>query len=137
VRLSLTEDTRLAAELVDPRAVLTVIGNLVDNAIDAAREGAAEPPWVEVGLRLDGDALLAVRVEDAGPGVPPELREAVFEPGWSTKPAAEIGARGVGLSLVRRLVERRGGGVEVRTGRAGGAVFEVRMPVRLAVEVPV
>jgi two-component system CitB family sensor kinase len=68
--------------------------------------------------------------------VPDELREAVFEPGWSTKPAGEIGARGVGLSLVRRLAERRGGVVDVRAGRVGGAVFEVGIPVRMAEPVP-
>jgi two-component system, CitB family, sensor kinase len=117
-------------ELADARPALTVLGNLIDNALDAARGG--EAPWVEVGLALE-DGTLVIRVEDSGPGVPPELGEAVFEPGYTTKPERGVGARGVGLSLVRRLAERRGGSVCVRAGRCGGAVFEVRLPVRAGV----
>jgi two-component system, CitB family, sensor kinase len=105
-----------------------VLGNLIDNALDAAR--GAEEPWVEVELTTEPDALV-VRVEDSGPGVPPEVGDAVFEPGYSTKPERGVGARGVGLSLVRRLAERRGGSVSVCEGRCGGAVFEVRLPVRM------
>jgi two-component system CitB family sensor kinase len=107
-----------------------VLGNLIDNALDAAR--GPEEPWVEVGLELGADGVLAIRVEDSGPGVPPEVGEAVFESGYSTKPDSGMGSRGVGLSLVRKLAERRGGEVSVRAGRCGGALFEVRLPVRLA-----
>jgi two-component system CitB family sensor kinase len=78
-----------------------------------------------------------VRVADSGPGIPPEAREAVFEPGWTTKPAEGIRSRGVGLSLVRRLAERRGGAVAVREAPGGGAVFEVRLPVRATSGAPV
>jgi two-component system CitB family sensor kinase len=116
-------------ELADARPALTVLGNLIDNALDASRGG--DEPWIEVSFELvDGE--LAIRVEDSGPGVPPEVGEAVFEPGYSTKPERGIGSRGVGLSLVRRLAERRGGEVSVRAGRCGGALFEVRLPARPA-----
>lgn len=130
VALRVTPETGVPGELADPRAALTVLGNLIDNALDAAR--GAEAPWVEVGLELGANGVLAIRVEDSGPGVPPEAAEAVFEPGYSTKPERGMGSRGVGLSLVRRLAERRGGEVGVREGRSGGALFEVRLPVRLA-----
>jgi two-component system CitB family sensor kinase len=119
--------TGACEELADARPALTVLGNLIDNALDASRGG--EEPWVEAGLAIE-DGALVIRVEDSGPGVPPELGEAVFEPGYTTKPDRGVGARGVGLSLVRRLAERRGGSVSVREGRSGGAVFEVRLPVR-------
>jgi two-component system CitB family sensor kinase len=115
-------------ELADARPVLTVLGNLVDNALDAARGG--EEPWVELELHREDDVLV-IRVEDSGPGVPPEVGEAVFEAGYTTKPERGVGSRGVGLSLVRKLAERRGGSVCVREGRCGGAVFEVRLPVRI------
>jgi two-component system, CitB family, sensor kinase len=130
VELRVAPTTDVGGELADARPALTVLGNLIDNALDAAR--GAEEPWVEVGLELDEDSVLAIRVEDSGPGVPPELGEAVFEPDYSTKPERGVGARGVGLSLVRRLAERRGGEVSVREGRCGGALFEVRLPVRAA-----
>jgi two-component system CitB family sensor kinase len=61
--------------------------------------GAEAQPWVEVDLRLEADETLLIRVADSGPGVPPDARESVFEPGWTTKPSRGIGARGVGLSL--------------------------------------
>jgi two-component system CitB family sensor kinase len=130
VTLRLTEQTGVAGELADARAVLTVLGNLIDNAIDAARLGAEPQPWVEIDLRLENDEALLIRVADSGPGVPPDARDSVFEPGWTTKPSSGIGARGVGLSLVRRLAERRGGAVSVSEHPGGGAVFVVRLPVR-------
>jgi two-component system CitB family sensor kinase len=86
---------------------------------------------VEAGLDVR-DGVLTIRVEDSGPGVPPEVGDGVFEAGYSTKPERGVGARGVGLSLVRKLAERRGGEVSVGSGRCGGAVFEVRLPVRTA-----
>jgi two-component system CitB family sensor kinase len=135
VTLRLTEDTAIAAELTDARAVLTVLGNLIDNAIDAARLGGDDQPWVEVDLRLDRAAALLIRVADTGPGVPPDVRELVFEPGWTTKPAGGLAARGVGLALVRRLAERRGGAISVSDDPRGGAVFAVRLPVRLLADV--
>jgi two-component system CitB family sensor kinase len=124
--LELIEDTRLDHQLVDPREGLTILGNLVDNALDAAAEGERRPPRVRVHLAEEAGALL-MRVRDTGPGVPAGARDAVFEAGYSTK-ATE--GRGVGLSLVRRLVERRGGWAEVEDapdGR-GGAVFTVWLP---------
>ena len=135
VTLRLTEQTGVADELADARAVLTALGNLVDNAIDAARLGAEPQPWVEIDLRLEADDALLIRVADSGPGVPPNARESVFEPGWTTKPSHGIGARGVGLSLVRRLAERRGGAVSISDDPRGGAIFAVRLPVRPVADV--
>jgi two-component system, CitB family, sensor kinase len=132
VELRLADDSLLDGELRDPRALLTVLGNLIDNALDAAREGPADARFVEVGLRMLDDGQLLVRVGDSGPGIAAGERERIFEPGYSTKPApAGAGARGVGLSLVKRLVERRGGSISVRDAEHGGALFEVRLLVVL------
>jgi two-component system CitB family sensor kinase len=115
-----------------------VVGNLIDNALDAARQGTAEAPFAEVELHMLVDGQLVVRVADSGPGIPPEQRERIFEPGFSTKAATGAGARGVGLSLVKRLVDRRGGSISVRQDEHGGALFEVRLRVVLqaAAEAP-
>jgi two-component system CitB family sensor kinase len=138
VELELAADALLDAELRDPRALLTVLGNLIDNALDAARASGREPAVAEVGLRLVGDAEVLVSVADSGAGVRSEERDRIFEPGYSTKPTSGVGSRGVGLALVRGLVERRGGSVTVREAPQGGALFEVRMPVvlRPAAEAP-
>lgn len=135
IELRLADDARLEHELNDAREGLTIVGNLVDNALDAAAEGADEPRFVRVYIADEAGALL-VRVRDSGAGVPPDARDAVFEAGYSTK-AAE--GRGVGLSLVRQLVERRGGWVEVEDAADGpGAVFTVWLPdaMRSPLEVP-
>jgi two-component system CitB family sensor kinase len=126
VELRLAPDARLDSELVDAREALTVLGNLVDNALDAASAGARRPGLVEVFLGEEGSALV-VRVRDSGPGVAPAKRDRVFEPGYSTKPGE---GRGVGLSLVDQLVERRGGRIEVgdANDEDGGAVFTVWLP---------
>jgi two-component system CitB family sensor kinase len=130
VELRLAEDTLLDGELRDPRALLTVLGNLIDNALDAARIGSREPAIVAVGLQLAGPGELRVAVADSGDGIPAQERGRIFEPGYSTKPTDRTGSsRGVGLALVQRLIERRGGSVVVRDGPLGGALFEVRLPV--------
>ena len=132
VELVLTDDARLEHELLDAREGLTVLGNLVDNALDAAAAGSCRPALVRVHLDDEADALL-VRVRDTGPGVPADARDAVFEPGYSTKGRE---GRGVGLSLVRQLVERRGGWVEVEDARDGcGAVFTAWLPEAVRPEV--
>jgi two-component system CitB family sensor kinase len=115
VELQLVEDASLEHPLIDAREGLTLLGNLIDNALDAAACGDRRPPLVRVFLADDAGALL-VRVRDTGAGVPPSERERVFEPGYSTKEGA---ARGVGLSLVRELVERRGGWIEVDDAEDG------------------
>jgi two-component system CitB family sensor kinase len=135
----LAPDVHLDGELVDAPAVLSVLGNLLDNAADAAREGEARPPWVELGIESNQDGSLRIQVADSGPGVPVDLRERIFEPGYTTKPPPAIGDRGVGLSLVRRMLERRGGSLRVGEALGGGALFEVYLPdaVRpLRVEAP-
>ena len=85
---------------------------------------------MEVDLKLERDDALLIGVADSGPGVAPDARELVFEPGWTTKPSNGLAAHGVGLSLVRRLAERRGGAVSVSDDPRGGAIFHVRLPVR-------
>jgi sensor histidine kinase regulating citrate/malate metabolism len=104
--------------------VTTVLGNLVDNALDAT--SAIPDARVRVLLRDEGDVLL-VEVADSGPGVPEGVADRIFERGFSTKPADASG-RGVGLALVQVVCARRGGGIEVGEDVAGGAVFRARIP---------
>jgi sensor histidine kinase regulating citrate/malate metabolism len=106
--------------------VATVVGNLVDNAMDAASE--APQGWVEVALGLvDGEVDVVVR--DSGAGVPPGMEREVFRRGITTKDGSSHGPgeRGIGLSLVHLVCSRRGG--DVTASREGGSTFTARLPV--------
>ncbi|GAB6922865.1 ATP-binding protein [Rhodococcus erythropolis] len=118
VTVELAADTHL--EPVDRRLgrdLVTVVGNLVDNAVDAVGEmPEASRRKVRLSIRGRGTAV-EVRVEDAGPGIAPENRDRVFGQGWSTKGQSSDG-HGFGLALVRLTCRRRGGDVTVSTHSA-------------------
>jgi two-component system CitB family sensor kinase len=124
VELRVVSDGGFEGELVDVGDLLTVLGNLVDNAIDAAMLSHGQR-FVEVEFSASGSDLL-VRVTDSGPGVLEDDRDDIFLDGWSTKDSASGARRGLGLALVRQIVERRGGFIEV--GSRGGAMFSVLLP---------
>ncbi|MCL7493559.1 sensor histidine kinase [Streptomyces sp. MCA2] len=144
VSLRVSSTTLLPDAVVDPRDLVTVLGNLIDNALDATTERRCDEPFVEVELRAERTTAV-LRVSDTGPGVPPRLRERIFAEGWSSKaappaagapssahPAAFHRGRGIGLALVRRLAERYGGMARVTARAGGGAVFTVVLPEALA-----
>ncbi|MFD3656590.1 ATP-binding protein [Streptomyces sp. NPDC058620] len=128
VALRMAPGTLLPDRLVDPRGLVTVLGNLVDNALDAA--AGSVDALIEVGLWAEGRTVV-LRVRDSGAGVPSDQRESIFTEGWSTKELPAHGRRGLGLALVRRLAERQGGSVDVATAAEGGAVFTVVLPEAL------
>lgn len=126
VGMRLTDESRLGdvAEQLSADLV-TVVGNLVDNALDALR-GAEGDNWIEVGIVAD-PAAISVVVRDSGPGVAPELATEVFAHGFTTKTAERGGSRGLGLALTRQTCRRRGGTVDVHN--ADGAVFTAVLPI--------
>ncbi|MDQ1129109.1 ATP-binding protein [Microbacterium sp. SORGH_AS_0888] len=115
-----------------PRSVLTptdsvtVVGNLIDNAIDAAAAGP-QPRRVDVRFAAAAQGGLELSVTDSGAGVPEHLRERIFERGFSTKPAPAEG-RGVGLGLVADIVAAAGGSIRLRPGLP--TRFTVTLPAR-------
>jgi two-component system CitB family sensor kinase len=123
VQLRISDGTRLGRvdELLSAD-LTTVVGNLVDNALDAI--GHAPDAWVSVEIAQE-NGTVRVMVRDSGPGVAPELAEEVFEHGFTTKAAAD-GRRGIGLALIRMVCARRGGRVSVRND--DGAVFTAELP---------
>ncbi|MFL5999837.1 MAG: ATP-binding protein [Streptomyces sp.] len=129
VALWVSDRTRLPDRLVDPSGLVMIVGNLVDNALDAA--AGALHARVEVELRTEGRTAV-LRVRDTGPGIPVEQRELVFTEGWSTKEPPAHRGRGLGLSLVRKLAERQGGSAAVAEADGGGAEFTVVLPEALA-----
>lgn len=122
VELRVDEGTCVPAGIADPRDLVTIVGNLLDNAIDAAQDAPA-PRWVRLGAGVRDDAV-ELRVADSGPGLAAEDAERAFERGFSTKPHDGFG-RGLGLALVRRAAQRHGGLVQL----SGRAEFTVRLPL--------
>ena len=125
VSLQLAPESHLAA-LTPALAtdVITLLGNLIDNAVDVS-VGSPSPPRVTVHID-DRDGLM-ISVADSGPGVPEHLREEIFARGVTSKPDVP-GGRGIGLALVRLVTAQHGGTVEVSDAPAGGALFVVRLP---------
>jgi two-component system, CitB family, sensor kinase len=117
-----------SVEEIDLRrqALVSIIGNLVDNAIEAAAIGGHPRPRVEVGLHRTSSNEVEITVADNGPGVVDVDR--VFTDGYSTKPPREGVPRGLGLALVHRLIIRNGGRISVDND--DGARFRVTLPVR-------
>ncbi len=129
IELRVSEDTMLTESPLEAEDLITLLGNLVDNALDAAAQCTVER-WVSVAVGAR-DQQLVIRVQDSGPGVPEADRERVFVEGFSTRPRTGGRRRGIGLALVREVVRRNGG--EVTVAGEAGAIFTARLPLRVAV----
>ncbi|WP_206330590.1 sensor histidine kinase [Modestobacter sp. KNN46-3] len=122
IALTLAPGSSLTAGSGDD--VVTVLGNLLDNAMDATGNGGTV--MVHLGSQPDGG--LVVRVDDDGPGVAEADRTRVFDVGVTTKrPADADHGRGIGLALVARIAARRGGSATVTAAPLGGARVEVHL----------
>jgi two-component system CitB family sensor kinase len=133
VQLRVMDDSHALAPISDVSDVLTVAGNLIDNAVDAAAQAQARPRWVELTI-VAAEHNLMIRVRDSGPGVPHDMREAIFMDGVTTKSSVTGARRGLGLALVRQVVTGRGGMISV--GHDAGTVFTAVLPACVGVEGP-
>ncbi len=147
IELRVSTETRTQFSGLRAHDAVTILGNLLDNAMDAAAEGE-EPRWValHLGPTVDG---LQLEVSDSGPGLDPVQTAGILAKGFSTKQSGGAG-RGIGLALVRQTVQRLGGTLIIAgharvPGMAGtaetggtdgpeataGAVFTVLLPLPL------
>ncbi|WP_026538765.1 sensor histidine kinase [Arthrobacter sp. 9MFCol3.1] len=124
VELTLNTGGSTAVTGLAVQDLVAILGNLLDNAIDAAAEAPA-PRLVELTVETTGSAL-EITVEDSGPGIDPAAVEDVFRHGFSTKAPGPFG-RGLGLALVRQSVQRLGGTMTITS--PAGALFRVTLPV--------
>jgi two-component system sensor histidine kinase ChvG len=103
------------------------IENLIDNAVSFSPSGGL----VEIGASRVGDEVL-IRIEDEGPGVPPEAREEIFNRFHSLRPDNDAFGKhsGLGLAIARTIIEGHGGRIMVQDKESGGkgACFLIRMP---------
>ncbi|TFD73666.1 sensor histidine kinase [Cryobacterium gelidum] len=143
IALTVTASGTLAQSGLSIQDLVTVLGNLVDNALDAAAAGP-DPRRVSVTVSSTEQAVM-IEVADSGCGVAPDIIDDVLRLGFSTKgagftetgptgehgmggpaPGRSIGGRGLGLALVRQAVTRLGGTLTI--ARREGAVFTVTIP---------
>jgi len=122
----LTLISRHAADLplleVDPDHIKRAVLNLVDNAVEAM-EGIGEV-LVETQY-LPAVAQVRIVVSDSGPGIPPESRDKLFLPHFSTK----VSGMGLGLSIVREIASEHGGTVSLEDNQPRGSRFTIELPV--------
>lgn len=113
--------------MVAPRAVATVLGNLLDNALKYSGPNAE---IVALSLNVaKGKAIITVR--DQGPGIPAEALPHLFEPFFRVDESRtrETGGYGLGLSLCQAIVQAHGGWIEVESETGQGATFTVQLPL--------
>jgi signal transduction histidine kinase len=118
-RFAIVAEPALPETWLDPDKLDQVVANLLDNAI---RHGAG---LVIVTVNSTPDGGVAVAVSDEGEGVPSEIANLVFRRFWR---AGRRGGTGLGLYIVKGLVEAHGGEVAVGASAAGGARFVVVFP---------
>lgn len=123
IDFTITPTSSMAIPDRDAQDVMTIIGNLIDNAMDAV---AAQSPPRTVSIDLDDTQGLRIVVSDNGPGIAPDVLGKIFLDGYTTKAPRRQSRRGLGLALVQRLVHRAGGTVTVQC--EAGARFEVQLP---------
>jgi two-component system C4-dicarboxylate transport sensor histidine kinase DctB len=103
-----------------------VLTNLLSNAIDANSEAARPNAEIRVMVDEDGDTII-IRVEDQGPGIPPENIPRIFDEFFSTKPFGE--GTGLGLSIARDIISNFFNGIiTVESTLGKSAIFTVRIP---------
>ncbi|MCW1824463.1 ATP-binding protein [Mycolicibacterium conceptionense] len=121
IALTVTKDTQLSAGAVlTGQEMVTVLGNLIDNAMDACDR---EDPWIEVTVSQDDHELL-IRVADSGPGMDASTFEKAMQRGYSTK--SDSSGHGLGLALVAQTVKRHGG--TLHTDVTYGSVVTATVP---------
>lgn len=123
VDMTLSEDSFLPepAKIEIAHEIVTIIGNLIDNALEAVKD--ISNPVVDVSVIYE-DNTVVIDVVDSGPGIDPSITEKLFVKGYSTKASG----RGFGLFLVARAVARLNGEINVVENSGNGAHFRIKLP---------
>ena len=124
MEVSLAQD--LPAVEGDPTQIQQVLINLVRNAFDAMRDTPPSRRIVEIATNSNGDGTICVAVRDYGSGISESTRERLFEQFFTTK---EEGL-GMGLAIVRSIIEAHGGSITAENADGGGARFHFRLPIK-------
>lgn len=110
----------------DASVMVAVLGNLLENAMEALQGQALEQRKIYCSIREEED-FLQIIVEDNGPGIPEEIRDLIYIQGFSTK-GNKNKNRGIGLALVYQYVESAGGTIELDSDPSYGTSFSLTIP---------
>ncbi|MFC0560726.1 ATP-binding protein [Halalkalibacter alkalisediminis] len=126
VQMTIDPESQLTHPLLEEQrnALVTVLGNLLENAIDASKIRNESNRKVSVFFTDMGEDIV-FEIEDSGPGVPDELAEKIFTEGFSTKKGSH---RGIGLALTRQALLDIGGSIFLEDGDLQGACFVITIP---------
>lgn len=108
----------------DPFALGRATLNLMDNAA----KWSPATGTVRVSMQQISEHEVRLRVDDSGPGIPPEEREKVFERFYRSAEARSMPGSGLGLAIVKSVIERHEGAIEIKESSDGGTRMEVTLP---------
>ena len=108
----------------DPDQMKRVVVNLIDNAAEALEHSLRKEIWVSSALDSERD-VVEITVADSGPGIPPEAKERLFLPYFSTKRTGT----GLGLAIVNRIVTEHHGSIRAEENLPTGSKFVIELPV--------
>ena len=123
IELEIALDPELPVIMAIAGQLEQVLINLITNAVHAVESGGK----VIVRALPDGPSAIVIEVADSGPGVPEDDRERIFEPFFTTKPDGK--GTGLGLPIVRNIIDQHRGQISVSRSELGGAAFRVVIPI--------
>jgi len=125
IKIKVDEATKLDSrhKNISSNVLVTLIGNILENALEAVSKSNNEPKIVKLRIEEMEDRI-EIQVEDSGVGIEAGNLETIFERGFTTKPESE----GVGLDLVKKTLEKLNGKIRVSSEPNKGSVFEVILP---------
>jgi nitrogen fixation/metabolism regulation signal transduction histidine kinase len=125
IRLTTRLAPRLPVVMIDCEQIKRALVNLIDNAAEAMSDGAGDRRITVVTREVPERRTLELIVADTGPGIPPEDRERIFEPYFSTRKRGT----GLGLAIVSRIVAEHQGRIRVQENSPRGARFIIELPI--------
>ncbi len=127
IEYSVELDSRLPIIEIDSAQISRAVGNLLENATTAVLEGKNSLKKITIKTGYDPDVhIAALDIADTGDGIPPKVKERLFEPYFSTKKSGT----GLGLVIVNRIISDHNGFIRVRDNKPFGTVFSIELPVK-------